>query len=60
MWAEVERFLYSEGYGEEEVASILARAIEQRLDPALIGQIIAMHTEREEAGSDHERASTLH
>jgi hypothetical protein len=41
MWANVERFLYSEGFSAEEVARILATAHERGLDAMLIERVLA-------------------
>jgi hypothetical protein len=61
MWSTVERFLAAEGFTPEQVELIVKRARHEDLDPALIDRVIAtMHPEREGAGSDRERASTLH
>jgi hypothetical protein len=53
MWANVAKFLQEqEGLDEEAVARVVARAIEEGLDPVLIGSVLAT-SERKEAGTLH-------
>ena len=51
-WSNVERFLHSEGYTEEEIVCILEVARAQGLDASLINRVIAID-EREEVVSLH-------